>query len=250
MFPMTQSYRYGISFVVIALNEEKYIEDCIRSINSAVLANQSLFNSFLPYEIIVVDNGSDDHTWVKAARENCRVLFEPKKGMSLARKTGFSATSYEYCAFLDADVRIDSNWITEALTSLKKEGVVAVSGPERFYDVPAYVNLGTKSFYLLARLFHLFWPTVQGGNYIAKKTALLQINPFDTSRDFWGEDSYTASQLKTVGKIILNPRMIAQASGRRLMKDGPGTIALQYIVNYLSVYLLNKKVNFKHEPYR
>ena len=69
------------------------------------------------YEVVVVDNNSDDGTREiaesflgKAA--NFRYLFEPKQGLSHARNAGILAARAPLIAFTDDDVRVARDWVT------------------------------------------------------------------------------------------------------------------------------------------
>ena len=163
----------SISFVIAAHNEEKYIGACIDSIKNAMY----YYNN--EYEIIVIDNGSTDQTWLKASRENVRVIYEPKKGISSARYRGLKESKYDLCAMLDADAHVPPTWLSTALYVFDDPKIVAVSGPLRFYDSSEWINVASKAFHVLARFFHRFYPTLQGGNYIARRKSLLDADAYN-----------------------------------------------------------------------
>jgi len=239
--------RPSFSFIICAYNEENYIGPCIDAIN----VEMKLYNGYYPFEIIVVDDGSTDGTWLKACRENVRVLAEAHKGISASRQKGLQEAKYEYCAMIDADDRMPRGWLEIALNSFEVDPtVVAVSGPIRFYDTPEYLNTAAKNFYKLARFFHQWYPTIQGGNYIAKRDALNKAIAYNPQLDFWGEDTYTAVKLAAIGKITLNPQMVMNTSGRRLIQSGAVKTTTQYIMNYISGHILKRPVLFKHEDFR
>jgi len=60
---------------------------------------------FRDYELIVVDDGSDDNTpaILKAYGKKITVLHQPNKGVSAARNRGIAAASGRLIAFLDSD---------------------------------------------------------------------------------------------------------------------------------------------------
>lgn len=92
------------------------------------IALNSLTKQTLPpnqYEIIVVDNGSIDHTRslvVNAARhhKNIRYIFEGHIGLSFARNRGVEKASHEFLAFIDDDAEAAQNWLEVALNSFNK----------------------------------------------------------------------------------------------------------------------------------
>ncbi len=238
-----------VSFIICALNEEAYIGDAIRSIKLE-MSQYILERPSSMYEIIVVDNGSTDNTWLKASQEGVRMIEEPKKGISHARLAGFQASQGRYCAFLDADGRLPPGWWKSAALGLCNPNVVAVSGSLYFYDGPRYLNRGTKLFYKVAKFFHNIWHTIQGGNWIAKREAIEQANPWDPNLPYWGEDTYSATQLAKIGRIKLDPKMVMNTSARRLVQDGVIKTVGLYILNYLSVNILHTPVTKKYDNFR
>jgi glycosyltransferase involved in cell wall biosynthesis len=86
-----------ISVVIPAYNRENTIEKCLKSV-----INQS----YAPYEIIVVDDGSTDHTINKIEEMHCdkiRILKQNHKGAQAARNKGIVEAKGDYIAFLDSD---------------------------------------------------------------------------------------------------------------------------------------------------
>lgn len=71
----------------------------------------------VPYEVVVVDNGSHDRTpeVVEAAAAASpvplRYLHEARGGLSAARNTGIREARGESIAFIDDDVRVDPGWL-------------------------------------------------------------------------------------------------------------------------------------------
>lgn len=88
----------GLSVVIPAYNEEKGIEGVVDRTLAA------LKESGLPFEVIVVDDGSRDRT-VDCLREKpVQVLrHETNRGYGAALKTGIHASRYDHVAILDAD---------------------------------------------------------------------------------------------------------------------------------------------------
>lgn len=239
-----------ISWIIPCHNEELYIKNCIQSIISEMVHYD------YRYEIIVVDNNSDDDTENVARSAGAKVVYEKREGVPFARQRGFKASQYEYLAFVDADCKVPIGWVSVALNTFfnkaffRTDEIVAVSGPLRFYDTPDYLNIAAEAFYVLARAFHNIWPTIQGGNYMIKRSALQAIGGFDTSYLFWGEDTRTAIQLSKIGRVKLNPELFINTSGRRLMKDGVFKTTGLYILNYLSTNILGKAATQRYGNFR
>lgn len=91
------------SFVVIAYNDERYIKDCLRSIQS---------QTYRDIEIIVVDDCSSDNTAAIIAKtidgdsRFSLVRRQQNAGAHIARMTGVRETHGEYVIFVDGDDRV------------------------------------------------------------------------------------------------------------------------------------------------
>ena len=95
-----------VSVIIPAYNSAKYICAAIESV---------LAQSFLDYEIIVVDDGSTDGTGqlVTQRYKNVKYILKPNGGASSARNFGALHSSGELIAFLDSD----DAWHSEKLAA-------------------------------------------------------------------------------------------------------------------------------------
>ena len=88
-----------VSVIIPAYNAEGYIENCIKSI-----LNQTYKN----FEIIVVNDGSSDHTLEilkrMAASNSCiHVITQKNSGVSSARNTAIDCAKGDFLTMVDAD---------------------------------------------------------------------------------------------------------------------------------------------------
>ena len=83
-----------ISVVIPALNEEATIGAVVRAVPREIAS-----------EVIVVDNGSDDHTAERAREAGARVVLEPQRGYGRACRAGVRALAPDcrIVVFLDGD---------------------------------------------------------------------------------------------------------------------------------------------------
>lgn len=98
-----------ISVVVCVLNEEKRIENCLKSI----LKNN-------PDEIILVDGGSKDKTVEIAKKYTNNIICNEKSNLTRDRQCGINAASNSYVALIDADHRLKKDDIKRLMFDMKK----------------------------------------------------------------------------------------------------------------------------------
>ena len=89
-----------LTVIVTAYNEEKYIVDCLRS-----LENQT----FKDFDLIIVDDGSTDKTldilnsYLKITDMNMKILTQENSGVSIARNNALKYVDSDFIKFLDGD---------------------------------------------------------------------------------------------------------------------------------------------------
>lgn len=95
----------GISFIIPCKDEEDHIKTCI---NSILDQSEKQFDT----EIIVVDNGSTDKTidCIRSFGEKVTLYLCPDFRIGELRNYGVSKSTYDWIAFIDADVEIDRDW--------------------------------------------------------------------------------------------------------------------------------------------
>ncbi len=110
-----------MSVVVCAYNAADTLDDCLESLGKL---------DYPDYEVILVNDGSKDATEAIAHRYPfVRVITTPNNGLSAARNIGLSAATGAIVAYTDADVRVDSLWLTYLVQPFLNSDVVAAGGP-------------------------------------------------------------------------------------------------------------------------
>jgi GT2 family glycosyltransferase len=107
-------------------NRGELLGDAVRSI----LAQH---HTTPPFELIVVDNNSTDHTRAvvaqsAAADARVRYVFEPQQGSSHGRNAGISAACAPLIAFTDDDVRVEPDWIATIARAFDEHPTADVVG--------------------------------------------------------------------------------------------------------------------------
>ena len=239
-----------LSFVIPAFNEERYLPECLRSIEREIVG--------LPaghVEIIVVDNASTDRTGeVARSFADVRVVDEPRKGLPHARQAGFLASSGDLIANVDSDSRLPQGWVAEVLQTFTADPTLAaLSGPLVYYDLSARERFLVRAFYFAAWLTYALnryvlrvGSMVQGGNFVVERKALERIGGFNLALTFYGEDTDIARRLHEVGRVRFDLKLKMFSSARRLKKEGVLTMAARYTVNYLWTTFLKRPFTNEH----
>ncbi len=236
-----------ISIVIPAFNEEAYIGKTLKSIFQHAPKNL--------LEVVVINNASTDKTHqIASSFLRVTVVDEPKKGLTKARQAGLRSAHGDIIAYLDADTLVDENWfnlLNKEFTSDKS--LACLSGPYIYYDIPAWQRWCVKWLYwaILGRLIYFIVGYMAvGGNFAAKRTALLEIGGFDSSIEFYGEDTDIARRLSAIGKVKFLQIFSAQTSGRRISKEGLLRTALRYMANYVAIVITKKPVTKQYRDIR
>ena len=105
-----------VSIVIPAYNSEKYIKDCILSLQRQTYKN---------IEIIVVNDGSKDSTLEilnELAKEynNLIVLTQENHGIAYTRNRGIEFATGEYLMFMDNDDYLDKDYIEQYVNGFEE----------------------------------------------------------------------------------------------------------------------------------
>ncbi len=235
-----------ITLIIPAYNEEAEIGPCITS----VLRNAS--GAFK--EIIVVDNASTDKTAdVAGSFPGVRVVRESTKGLMHARQAGFQASTSEVLAYIDADTRMPAGWVRNAVALLEsRPDAVSASGPGYYYDATqTEAFLLTLGWWISAPLgYRLAGYMLFGAHFAVKRSALLAIGGFNTSVEFYGEDTDLARRLSRVGKTVFNMDFYILTSARRFHDEGMLKIMGRYVLNFLWQAAFGKPYTMGHTDIR
>ena len=110
-----------ISIVITTKNEEKHIENCLKSIKLQIYEN---------IEIIVVDNQSNDKT-KEISRKYTNKVFDKWPERSAQRNLGMiDKSSWKYVMYVDADMIFAPNLIQNTINFMENNNIDAVYVPE------------------------------------------------------------------------------------------------------------------------
>jgi glycosyltransferase involved in cell wall biosynthesis len=168
-----------LSLVIPAYNEEIFIEETLDALDLVV-------KDKLPYEIVVVDDGSKDKTFLKASgyasrNGHVKVIHYPHNaGKGHAVRTGFMKAIGDVVMFVDGDMDIDLNTVSKFVRALDDADIVIANKwhPESQISVPLSRKLMSRTFNMLVRLFTGFnLKDTQVGLKAMKRSAVYDIFP-------------------------------------------------------------------------
>lgn len=182
----------SISFVLPAYNEEENIEDAIRQIVS-VASSLDLDE----YEVIVVDDGSDDRTGEiidRLAREDphIKALHHPTNlGYADALKTGFKNAKMDLIFYTDSDLQFDIREIKNFLPASEDYDIVCGFRIYRFDP--------------LTRLI-LAW----GYNLLARTIFRLRVRDIDCAFKLFRREVFDVIEIRSK-KFFVDTEILAKA---------------------------------------
>jgi O-antigen biosynthesis protein len=109
-----------ISVVVCTHNGGSTLPDCLAGLERL---------DYPDYEVIVVDDGSTDHSAAVAAKDGVKLIKTRNRGLSSARNTGLGAATGEIVAYIDDDAQPDPHWLRYLGATFLRSHHAAVGGP-------------------------------------------------------------------------------------------------------------------------
>ncbi|MBS3056885.1 MAG: glycosyltransferase [Candidatus Aenigmarchaeota archaeon] len=218
-----------ISVIIPALNEKKYLEDCLKSIK-----NQSV-----EHEIIVVCPKKDSA--VEMANKYAKVVFVDKRGVSLARNKGAEKARGKILIFADADVRFSDDAFEKIKQKFKGNtgGMIFNLKP---WD--AENKCDKMIFYLWNRIvsFLNFFriPFTNGSCFAFTRQAFSKVRGFDEFM-LTNEDHDIAKRISKYYRFVFSD-VIVYTSLRRLHRCGMLKFLKQHVKSTF-LYFVFKKGN-------
>lgn len=195
-----------VSVIMPCYNSERFVAQSIQSVLTQTLPD---------FELIVVDNGSSDHTveLIRSIQDSrIRLLIENRKGVSAARNIGIRSAVGEFIAFLDSDDTWAVTLLQELSTSLlQHEGAVlaycgwqnsGLPGPRGEPFIPPDYEQSDKAEQLLG---NCRWPIHAA---LSRRSAVLRAGCFDEHYSH-AEDFALWLRVCIQGPIVRVPRILA-----------------------------------------
>jgi peptidoglycan/xylan/chitin deacetylase (PgdA/CDA1 family)/glycosyltransferase involved in cell wall biosynthesis len=203
-----------ISIVIPALNEEKLLPDCLKS-----MKGQSYQGD---YEILVIDNGSTDSTADIARNFGVRVIYyDLEKNVFAARQFGAENAAGDIIIQADADTIYPPQWLQRIADQFAAHPKASSVAGRFFYSEKfrwAWLEFSVRN--ILNLLFSFFFKRplfVSGATFAFRREAFMAAGGYKGLT--YSADQYGISgRLKRFGKIIYDPKILVFTSPRTVRK--------------------------------
>lgn len=231
-----------ITVAVCAKNAEKYIGECLESINNQTVR---------PAKVLLIDDGSEDSTIEIAENMSATVIANEGYKLYDARNTALKHCDTELIAFTDSDCAVDPKWVENIISIFESHKDVG-GGTGR------HPTLGAKGF---AGWLHRMWFLVEtdntgytggviGGNCYFRTEALRKVSGWVSLSYACAEDVYISIKLLEAGYklwfeegVIANHHYTNSFTGlmRKTVTSGEGIVYMMKVTgirNYVWWYSL------------
>ena len=193
-----------ISFIVPAHNEERLLGRTLAAIHDAAAGIG------LPYEVIVVDDASEDLTSAVAAQHGARIERVEYRQISRTRNAGARIASGDPLIFVDADTVISSRVLHGTLEAIQRG---AVGGGARL-TVDGWIPLYGRMLLTITGVVMRTADLIAGCYFFSTRAAFDAAGGFDESV-YAAEELVLSRRLARIGWIaILDAPVVT--SGRKL----------------------------------
>jgi len=171
-----------LSVIICTHNRAYAISGCLESVKTA-LSNAKPIDA----EIIVVDNGSNDNTsaivsaWAKTCAFPVNLLYEPRKGLAIARNSAIQAARGDILVFTDDDCTLNPDYITRLVHHYATDTVPVLRGGKVELGDPTDMPFTIKLDDHILRMNDIDHPAgfILGANMAMSRTLIDKIGLFD-----------------------------------------------------------------------
>ena len=207
-----------VSLIVPAYNEEFLLPATIRALKDGAEALG------LPWELIVVDDGSTDRTAEIARAMGARVVPVNLRHIAAARNAGGTAATGDVLIFVDADTIVPSDVLRDAVAAIDDGAVGGGAGVRyREGEVRWAAALTALIIWIMRRTK---WAA--GCFVFVRRDVFDRTGGFD-ERYFASEEIHFSRAVKKYGRFVML-RGDVVTSGRKARFFSPGSVFVQFLV--------------------
>ena len=207
--------RPALSFIVPAHNEEHELPRTLTAIRAAGVASGH------SYEVIVVNDASDDRTEEIARDFGAHVVSVHRRQIAATRNAGAAVARGHVLFFVDADTHIAPAHVSGALAALER----GVSGGSARVAVDRKLPFWAGVFLAIFSTLYFAMRLGIGAFIFTRRETFQTVGGFD-EQYFAGEEVYLTLALKKHGRFVILPEPII-TSARKIRMHSPGFVLAQ-----------------------
>lgn len=194
-----------VSIIIPTHNRKGYLEEAIQSVFS---------QTYKHWEIIVVDDASDDGTWEwleKQTNERFRCLrLKGNSGSTITRNAGLRVARGEYILFLDDDDLLPEDALAIHMDGIQRQrDLIATAGSVYAFDKNGFLSrikstTNRKIHHNIWRDVQFWWPFMVGAS-LFRTSIIREVGGFDEALEFWGDDVDLWLRIGHLGPVALLP---------------------------------------------
>ena len=204
-------YEPTVSIIVPALNAEATIESLLESLAEIDYDKQKL-------EVVVVDGQSTDRTRDITRKYPVKLILQNRKGLNLARNTGFRNSKGEIVLFTDSDCVVPRDWAKRMVKNFEATEVGCVGGSVSRYKHSFLSRYADDSIMPVLRKFKkrellenveppLRYPA--GCNMGFRRSAVEEAGEFDEDIHYGFDEDELVERVCEAGyKMVLDPETV------------------------------------------
>jgi glycosyltransferase involved in cell wall biosynthesis len=198
-----------LSVIICTYNRSISLKRTLESVTTSIVPND------LEWELLIVDNNSEDNTKEIVESFQGRYPFpifyikEEKQGLSYARNRGIRESRGRLIAFTDDDTLVDKNWIATIVKTFAEHDVQCIGGrilpiwakpaptwlSEELHDRLALLDYGDVPFYLIR-------PLIWGANLAVRTNVFEKYGLFSTDRGRLPNKLYSGEETHFLGRLL------------------------------------------------
>ncbi|MBU1627325.1 glycosyltransferase [bacterium] len=209
-----------VSIIILNHNGEDFLSNCLDSLVKLDYPKDK-------YEIIIVDNNSNDGS-VELIEKNygdVRIIKNHvNMGFGKANNLAVREISSDYIAFLNNDVRVEKDWLSNLVNSIDEDNKIVCAGAKilnwdgTLIDFAGgninFMGAGVQRDYNKAvsetHIERGYIPFACGGSMLISRDVFIDIGCFDEDYTFYNEDTDLGWRLWLYGyKVILEPEAVS-----------------------------------------
>jgi glycosyltransferase involved in cell wall biosynthesis len=222
---------FPVSIIVCTYNRANLLFQIVRELRA-----QEYRQGF--FEIIVVDNGSDDQTrkvvrqFATQSSVDIIYVYESRRGITHARNRGAREARYPYLAYIDDDCRVTPQWLGQLMSGFELDAHVGAVGgaviPVWQQPKPAWLGPQIEHWFASTSFLGSKARLLDKGERIVEGNMAIEYEAWREAGGFLGMDRF-GSQNMASGEILYLLHQVYKQG--KMVAFNPGAVAWHCCIN-------------------